>query len=491
MTPRPILVGESWRPGRGAVMQSRDPHDGSLVAEVAAADPSDVDEAARAGAAAMAAPAWRDMLPHVRAAILNRASNLITERAEELAQLQSRDNGKPILETRALVASAAGTFRFFAAALETMEEELTPSRGEYLTVSIHQPSGVVAAITPWNSPIASEAQKVAPALAAGNAVLLKPAGWTPLMALALAEILLEAELPPGLFSVLPGPGSTTGKALVEHPLVRRVSFTGGTATGRQIAHAAAEKLIPAALELGGKSPNIVFEDADLELATAGALFAIFSSQGQSCIAGSRLFVQASIYDEFVARLIDATDRIVVGYPRSEETQMGPLVTPEHRDSVERYIELAVDEGGELVAGGSRPSDPDLAAGSYLRPTIVTGLGNGSRTAREEIFGPVLVAMPFTDEADLIRQANSSAYGLACGIWTEDYRRAWRVAKAIEAGTVWVNTYKQLSIATPFGGMKESGIGREKGRAGIHAYAQQKGIYLGLGTEPLPWARLER
>ena len=291
--------------------------------------------------------------------------------------------------------------------------------------------------------------------------------------------------------MLPGPGSSTGKALVEHPLVRRVSFTGGTATGRQIAHAAAEKLIPATLELGGKSPNIVFEDADPELATAGVLFGIFSSQGQSCIAGSRLFVQASIYDEFVARLAVATDRIVVAHPRNEQTQMGPLVTPEHREGVERYIELAVAEGGELVAGGSRPSDPELAGGSYLRPTIVTGLDNGSRTAREEIFGPVLVAMPFADEDDLIRQANSSVYGLACGIWTEDYRRAWRVAKAIEAGTVWVNTYKQLSIATPFGGMKESGVGREKGRAGIHAYAQQKGIYLGLGTEPLPWARLGR
>jgi betaine-aldehyde dehydrogenase len=489
MTPKPILVGGQWRAGRGATVPSYDPHDGSLLAEVSTADASDVDDAARTGAAALADPAWRDMLPHVRAAILHRVSNLLGERAEPLAQLQSRDNGKPIQETRALVASAAGTFRFFAAALETMEAELTPSRGEYLALSIHQPSGVVGAITPWNSPIASDAQKLAPALAAGNAVLLKPAGWTPLVALALGEILLDAGVPPGLISVLPGSGSTTGQAIVEHPLVRRISFTGGTATGRRIAHAAAERLIPVTLELGGKSPNIVFEDADLELATAGALFGIFSSQGQSCVAGSRLFVQATICDEFVARLAAATDRIVVGHPRREDAQMGPLVTPEHRQDVERYIELAVAEGGELVAGGSRPAEPELANGSYLRPTIVAGLGNGSRTAREEIFGPVLVVLPFTDEADLVRQANDSAYGLACGIWTEDYRRAWRVARAIEAGTIWINTYKQLSIATPFGGAKESGVGREKGRAGIHAYAMQKGVYLGLGDAPLPWARL--
>ena len=485
-TPRRILVGGRWREGRGELLDVRDPADQSLIAQVAQAEVADVDEAVSAAVAAQADSAWRSMLPHVRARLLHRVADLIEDEAEDLAVLQSRDNGKPLPETRALVASAAGTFRYVAAVLETDEGAVTPSRGEYVSMSVHESIGVVGAITPWNSPIASDAQKVAPALAAGNAVVLKPAGWAPLLALELGRIVLEAGIPPGLLSVLPGRGSTVGQAIVDHPAVRHVSFTGGTDTGRRLAASAAAKLMTTSLELGGKSPTIVYADADLDIAVNGVLFGIFSSQGQSCIAGSRLFVEERIYDEFIERLASRADAIRVGHPRAAGTQMGPLITAAHRDTVESFIEAVVHDGGEVLAGGVRPAAPDLAAGNYLRPTIVAGLTNDSDVVRQEIFGPVLAALPFRDEGDLVAAANDNDYGLACGIWTSDFRRAWRTARAIEAGTVWVNTYKQLSIATPFGGIKDSGSTREKGREAIRAYQRQKSIYLGL-SGPIPWA----
>ena len=363
---------------------------------------------------------------------------------------------------------------------------LTVPRGDYLTASVHEPLGVVAAITPWNSPIASDAQKVAPALAAGNAVLLKPSSWSPLVSLELARIVEEAGLPKGLLSVLPGSGREVGNLLVEHPGIDKLSFTGGTVTGRRLAHVAAEKLMPVSLELGGKSPTIVFDDCDQDLAIAGVLFGIFSSSGQSCIAGSRLFVQDSIYDAFVQRLVGATRALRVGHPFEAETQVSSLVHPDHRDSVEAYVQLARDEGGKVLAGGARPKG--LSEDAYYEPTIIAGLGNEARVCREEIFGPVLVVMPFRDEADVVAMSNDSEYGLACGLWTRDHPRAWRVARAIRAGTVWINTYKQFSISTPFGGDGASGMGREKGRAGLRAYQRQKSIYEDMSGAPHPWSR---
>lgn len=481
-----ILVGGEWVDGRGEEIESINPADGTVVARVVGADPVDVDEAVRRGEAARSARAWRDLLPHQRARYLARTADLIEQRSEQLAVLQSHDNGKPLTETRALVASAAGTFRYVAAVLECQEDAIPPSRGGYVATSVHEPIGVVGAITPWNSPIASDAQKVAPALAAGNAVVLKPAAWTPLLALELGALLLEAGVPEGLVSVLPGPGRTVGQRLVEHPGVGHLSFTGGTDTGRALAATAAGLLKTTSLELGGKSPTIVLPDADLDVAVNGILFGIFSSQGQSCIAGSRLFVHDAVYDEVVSRVAERADRLRVGHPLAEGTQLGPLITPGHRTSVEDYIASGVAEGGTVVAGGKRPGDPDLAAGNYLRPTVLEGLAADARVVREEIFGPVLVALRFSDEEDLIRAANSSAYGLACGIWTRDFARAWRLARSIEAGTVWVNTYKQLSIASPFGGVKDSGSTREKGVGVIRAYQRQKSIYLGTAG-PITWA----
>ncbi|TDQ20772.1 betaine-aldehyde dehydrogenase [Raoultella sp. BIGb0149] len=482
-----IFIGGRWRYGGGNLMHSLFPADGSVNATLHAASLDDLHEAIALAESAWRQSAWRSMLPHLRAKILHRAADIIESRLEELTRIQSRDNGKPLAEARGLVMSAAGSARYFAAACELLEGELpTPRQADLLTLSRYEPLGVVAAITPWNSPIASEMQKVAPAIAAGNAVILKPAEATPLMALELARIFEQAGLPAGLLSVLPGKGSVIGDALARHPLVRKISFTGGTSTGRHLAHVAAEKLIPASLELGGKSPTIVLEDADIEQAARGICYGIFSSGGQACIAGSRLFVHEKVYPQLMARLLELTRGLRIGHPFSAETHVGPLINEKHRDSVLEYVELAKREGGRVLCGGEIPADPALAAGSYFQPTIVEGLTNAARACREEIFGPVLVAMSFSDEDALIQQANDSVYGLAAGIWTRDSGRALRLSDRLEAGTVWINTYKVFSISTPFGGFKESGLGREKGIQGLKAWMQQKSIYLATGNSVNHW-----
>lgn len=483
----PICIAGQWRLGTGDRYATRYPATGEAVAELNAASLADVEEAVQGAQRAFVTSGWAQRKPHERAAVLYRIAELIRARAEPLAQRQRLDNGKPISETRALVASAAGTFQFFAAACETLEETLTPARGDCLTMSVYEPMGVVAAITPWNSPIASEAQKMAPALAAGNAVVVKPAEITPLMALELAAICEEAGVPKGLISVLPGKGSVIGDAITKHPLVKRVSFTGGTTTGRHIAHIAADKMMPVSLELGGKSPTMVLEDADLDHAVNGVLYGIFSSSGESCIAGSRLFVARALYEPFMDRLAAGAAHLRVGDPADERTQMGPLITDRHRDSIESFVALGVQEGGQLRTGGLRPNVAGCENGYFYTPTIIEGLDNQARICQEEIFGPVLVAMPFDNEEDLIAQANDSVYALAAGVWTRDYKRAWRIARAVQAGNVWINTYKQFSISTPFGGWRDSGLGREKGRLGILQYMEQKSVYWGMNEQPLPWA----
>jgi aldehyde dehydrogenase (NAD+) len=483
-----IFVGGVWRAGRGERLRSINPADGSVIAEFPAASRDDVDEAVAAGRRACTEPGWRKLLPHQRARLLYRIGDAIEADVEALAALQTADTGKTLRETRALVLSAAGTFRYIAATVETADEVLTTPRGPYLSMSIHEPIGVVGAITPWNSPIASDAQKVAPALAAGNAVILKPAEWTPLVSLRLARLCEAAGLPPGLLSVLPGSGAVIGDAIVRHPGVGKIAFTGGTVTGRKIAVAAAAKLMPVSLELGGKSPTVVFEDADREHALAGILFGIFSSSGQSCIAGSRLFVQASVYEEFVAELVARAKDLRVGSPGDPATRVAPMVAFAHRDKVAAQVARAVAAGARILCGGRVPVGGEYGRGAYYSPTILAGVSNEAQICQEEIFGPVLVALPFKDEEDLIAQANRSVYGLACGIWTRDFPRAYRIARAIEVGTVWINTYKQLSIATPFGGFRDSGVGREKGREAVRAYMQQKSLYWNLNPDPIPFYR---
>jgi len=478
---KPMLIAGQDAPGEQGIapLVSVNPATGETNHEVAAAGPRTVDEAVRNAAQASKAAAWTQMLPMQRARILFGIADRMERDSDQLARLQMLENGKVWSECVKQVKSAAATFRYYGAVCETTGSEVTPARGNYLSMTAYEPYGVVAAITPWNSPLTMEAQKIAPALAAGNAVVLKPSEVTPSTGLAVGRIALEAGLPPGLLNVLPGTGHDVGAALVAHPLVRMVSFTGGTESGRRIAEVAARKLMPVALELGGKSPHIVFADADIDAAVAAVADGIFEGSGQSCVAGSRLFVQRSVQAEVVRKLTERARSLRVDLPDAAGAEMGPLASFAHRDKVERMVEDARAAGAQILAGGARPGAAALARGAYYLPTVIGGIDNRAAIAQQEIFGPVLCVLPFDDEEDLIAQANDSTLGLASGVWTADYQRAWRVARALEAGTVWINTYKQLSIATPFGGFKESGIGREKGITGMRLYQQPKGIYFGM------------
>lgn len=482
------LLKKPWIGGQAVEGESQveplvsvNPATGAVNYEIAAAGAGLADVAVTNAYEAAHSKAWRHMQPAQRAAILMRIADGMDQRSDTFARLQMLENGKVWRECQAQVKSAASTFRYYAAVCETTGSEVTPARGDYLSMSVYEPYGVVAAITPWNSPMTMEAQKVAPALAAGNAVVLKPSEITPSTALLLAEVAAQAGLPAGILNVLPGTGAQVGAALVEHPKVRLVSFTGGTESGRSIAQTAARKLMPVALELGGKSPHIVFNDAAVDAAVAALAGGIFEGSGQSCVAGSRAFVQRGVYDEVVSKLVTIARTLKVDLPDAPGAEMGPLATFAHRDKVAGMVEAARHSGADILAGGHIPDARHLAAGAYYLPTVIAGISNEAAIAQQEIFGPVLCVIPFEDEADLIRQANDSVFGLASGVWTADYQRAWQVARALEAGTVWINTYKQLSIATPFGGFKDSGIGREKGINGMRLYQQAKGIYFGMGA----------
>lgn len=467
---------------------SIDPADGSEVARVPCTTRTELDSMVEQASHAYRTSGWKSLLPHKRAAVLHAIADRIAAEKESLAQLQMRDNGKPLAECRAMAESAIGTFRYYAGVCETLETEVTPPRNDYVSITVLEPFGVVACITPWNSPLMNDATKVAPALAAGNAVLLKPSEDSPLLAPELARICREAGLPEGMLQVVQGRGADIGAALVAHPGVRMISFTGGTATGRAIGKVAGERLVPAALELGGKSPHAVFADADLDHAVAAVVAGIFGSAGQSCVAGSRLFVEESIYDEVVDRVVARAKALRVRLPSDPEVEVGPLASFHHRERVIRFVENARAEGGRILCGGAVPTGGIYDKGAFYLPTVIDGLPYTARACQEEAFGPVLMALPFKDEADLIAQGNGTAFGLACGIWTENFKRAWRVGRALEAGSVWVNTYKMSVTTTPFGGFKDSGLGREKGIDGLRLYAQVKSMYFGLHEQPMSVAR---
>jgi betaine-aldehyde dehydrogenase len=475
-----MLIDGEWVDDRAATIESVNPATGEINHRVCAATPPLVDRAVKAAARAAAAASWRALLPHQRAALLHRIGDLMLANADRFARLQMIENGKVWSECVAQVGSAAATFRYFASVCETSGSDLTPPRGNYLSMTVHEPYGVVAAITPWNSPMTMEAQKVAPALAAGNAVVLKPSEITPSAALELGRIAGEAGLPPGVLNVLPGTGAVAGAALVGHPGVGMVSFTGGTATGRRIAAVAAARLLPVALELGGKSPHVVFDDADIPAAADAIAGGIFEGSGQSCVAGSRLFVQRRVREALVERVLAIARSLRVDLPDADGAQMGPIASFGHRERIEAMVDQARAAGAQILCGGARPGDSRLAAGAFYLPTVIGGIDNRAAIAQQEVFGPVLCVLPFDDEDDLVAQANDSAFGLAAGVWSRDFSRCWRVARRLQAGTVWINTYKQLSIATPFGGFKDSGLGREKGITGMRLYQQTKGIYIGLG-----------
>src|SRR6202162_5555678 len=462
LKPIPFLSGGEWVQDTSSHITHVNPATGEVNYQVCAGTETDIDLAVNSAHQAARQPAWRNMLPYQRAQILNRIADLMIERSDLLARCQMLENGKVWKECKNQVINGAATFRYCAAAIETLGSEITPPRGNYLSMTVYEPWGVVAAITPWNSPITLSCNKIAAALAAGNGFVLKPASYTPTCGIELGRIALDAGVPPGILNVIPGAGSKIGDALVSHPLVRMVSFTGGTDVGRRISELAGKKLITTVLELGGKSPHIVFADANLKAAADAVTVAIFEGTGQSCTAGSRLFVQREVRDEFIEMVLERARALRVGKPDAPGSQLGPLASFAQRDFVESIVEGSRRDGAEILIGGARPSDPDLAKGAFYMPTIATGITNRSPIAQQEIFGPVLCAFPFDDEEDLIQQANDTSYGLASGIWTADYKRAWRVARALEAGIVWINTYKQFSTSAPFGGFKNSGVGREKG-----------------------------
>ena len=483
---RPFFVNGEWTHGSGSTFESINPADGSVAAVIAEAVEPDVDPAVHAARLAVERPSWRDLKPHERARLLARFADVIDQDRDALAHAQMQDNGKTLAECRSQAAAAAAVVRYYAAVCETFEDAITPARGDFLSLSTHEPRGVVAAVTPWNSPLTLEAQKFAPILAAGNALILKPSEITPQVSLRYADLAVRAGFPPGVFNVLTGFGRPLGEALVRHPGVDMIAFTGGTATGRLVARTAAERLIPVMLELGGKSPNVVFDDADVEHAVAGAAYGIFGSGGQSCIAGSRIFVHEAAYDRFVPCLVNVARRLRIGPPTDPATEVAPMASYPHREQVQRQVERARTEGAEVLYGGTPPHDASLRAGAYFTPTVLAVNDNSMSIAQEEVFGPVASVLRFRDEDDLVQQANDTVFGLACGLWTADYKKALRVARRIKAGTVWVNTYRQVSVSTPFGGVKASGLGREKGIEGMRAYMAQKSIYLGLNERPIAW-----
>jgi (Z)-2-((N-methylformamido)methylene)-5-hydroxybutyrolactone dehydrogenase len=479
-----MLIGGEWVEAlSGKTFESINPYTGRAWATAPEAGEEDVDRAVRAARAAFDEGPWGTMTGTERARLMRRLADLLAENAQELAVVESTDNGKLLREMGGQLGALAEWYYYFAGAADKVQGETIPSdKANFFVYTRREPVGVVGAIAPWNSPLLLLTFKLAPALAAGCTVVVKPAEQTPASTLEFARLFDEAGFPPGVVNVVTGFGEGTGRPLVRHPGVDKVAFTGSTQTGIGVMKDAADHLARVSLELGGKSPNIVFDDADLEATNNGVVSGIFAATGQTCIAGSRLFVHERAHDELVKRLSEKAQSIKLGNPLEMETEMGPVAFKEQLDKVQGYIEVGQEEGAELVFGGRRPQTEELKDGYFIEPTIFTQVNNDMRVAREEIFGPVLSVIPFESEQDLIRQANDTSYGLAAGIWTRDIQKAHRVAHALRAGTVWVNSYRTLSFNTPFGGYKMSGMGRENGLESLKDYTQVKSVWVELSGQ---------
>jgi len=481
IAPGQLFIGGEWvDAASGKTFDSINPSTGEVLARVAEGDREDVDRAVAAARRTFDEGKWSGMDARKRGKLLFAIADALEAKADELARLETMDNGKPLREARAFdVEGTIECFRYYGGWADKIDGDVIPVPGPFLNYTRREPIGVCGQIIPWNYPLQMAAWKVAPALACGNTVVLKPAEQTPLTALAMARIAHEAGLPAGVLNVVPGFGETAGAALVAHPDVDKIAFTGSTPVGKLIQREAAGTLKRVSLELGGKSPNIVLADADLEAAVRGATSAIFYNTGQACTAGSRLLVEESVRDEFVEKLVKRADSMRPGNPLDPKCRMGPLVSQEQLDRVVGYIEKGKSEGADLVYGGDRP-EIDGNRGFFLNPTIFDRVTPEMTIAREEIFGPVLAITTFKDMDEAIELANGTEFGLAAAVWTKDIRKAHRAAAAIRAGTVWINMYHALDTGSPFGGYKQSGYGRELGKYSLDLYTQVKSVWVNLG-----------
>jgi acyl-CoA reductase-like NAD-dependent aldehyde dehydrogenase len=474
-----LFIGGKFVPAAsGKRFQTINPATAEPIAEVAEGGQPDLDQAVAAARQAFESGPWSAMRPRQRGRILMKAAELLLTRADSFGQVETMDNGKPIFESAKIdMPAAAECLSYFGESADKLYGETHPGRPDAMLFTLREPIGVIGAITPWNFPLLQAMWKIAPALALGNSVILKPASATPLTALLFAELLTEAGLPPGAFNVVPGPGASIGKAMAEHPGIDKISFTGETETGKAILRAAAGTVKRVSMELGGKSPNIVFADADLEAAAKGTINAIFYGKGELCSAGSRLLVEKSVHDSLMEKVVERAKKMVPGDPMNPKTRLGALVSEKQRDTVSGYVEAGKREGARLVAGGNRASVD--GKGAFFEATVFDDVRPDMRIAKEEIFGPVLATLTFQDEAEAVAVGNSTIYGLAAAVWTRDVKKALRTAKALKAGTVWVNTYNLYDPGLPFGGYKQSGFGRERGHAALAEYTQVKSVWIDL------------
>ncbi|TFZ07448.1 aldehyde dehydrogenase family protein [Ramlibacter henchirensis] len=482
-----FIDGEFTDALSGETLPTLNPHDNSVIANVALAAQADVDRAV--AAAQRAFPAWSRMPAAERGRILLKLADLIEANTDDLARLESMDTGHPLRDSRMLdVPRTAACFRYFGGMADKFQGETIPVEAGFLNYTLREPVGVVGQVVPWNFPLMFTSWKMAPALAAGNCIVLKPAEITPLTSLKIGELMAQAGLPNGVVNILPGLGNVAGQYIAEHVGIAKIAFTGSTATGRRIVQASAGNLKKVQLELGGKGPNIVFEDANLVAAVNGSAWAIFHNQGQACIAGSRLLLHEKIADAFLEKFVPLARSIRLGNPLDEATEMGPLTSSQHQQRVLSYVDVAREEGGEVLAGGRTPDVADLSRGCYVEPTIVRAASWRDRVAQEEVFGPFVTVLTFKDDAQALEIANGTQYGLGSGLWTSNLQRAHRFARDLHAGMVWINSYKRVNPGSPFGGVGQSGYGREMGFDAMREYTQVKSVWVNVDAQIPPHYR---